>query len=73
MISHFKFLQDIVKIACEANADYTQFPKDWLFHLRWSKGSGITPKYGPHSFPVSFVTVAGRTSAVVLKLQPKKG
>ena len=63
----------VLDIACAADADYKHFPPDWLFHFRWGKGKdGSTMPDGSH---ITFITVGGRTSAVVLKRQgaPRKG
>jgi formamidopyrimidine-DNA glycosylase len=31
-----KALKEVVQTAVEANADSSRFPKDWMFHVRWS-------------------------------------
>ncbi|KAI9599373.1 hypothetical protein BDF19DRAFT_410033 [Syncephalis fuscata] len=75
----------ICKQACAVNADSKQFPADWLFHRRWGKGREKRNKQqdtddeasnnghrGPvttEGHPITFETVGGRTSAVVLALQ----
>ena len=53
------------------NADATSFPKEWLFHYRWGKGKGGTTVPGPNGGSISFLTVGGRTSAIVAKVQKK--
>ena len=69
-----KSLLHIVTSAVAANAESSSFPDDWLFHYRWGKGSkgGGGPVPGPKGGAISFITVGGRTSAVVLS-QQKKG
>ena len=64
----------VLSTACDANANSTSFPSDWLFHVRWGKGksgAGAPRVPGPHGGPISFLTVGGRTSAVVLSRQKK--
>jgi len=56
--------------ACDVNADSSRFPKTWLFHYRWGKGK--EPVKMPDGNPITFETVAGRTSAVVLAVQKKQ-
>ena len=61
-------LQLIVKTACDAEAESARFPRDWLFHFRW------TGKAASRTFdgkPIAFSTVAGRTTAWVPSLQRK--
>ena len=67
-------LTDIVKTACEARADHSLFPKDWLFHVRWSKGKrpgGEAPRT-LDGHPIAFSTVGGRTTASVAAVQGGK-
>ena len=45
-----------------------EFPKDWLFHRRWSKGKSGTQK-DCDGKSVKFITSAGRTSAIVASVQ----
>lgn len=37
-------IKSVIDTAVEANADYTKFPVDWLFHARWSKAKSKTQK-----------------------------
>lgn len=60
----------VVKTACAVNADSSRFPPGWLFHYRWGKAGRGTCKM-PDGNPISFETVAGRTSAIVLAVQKK--
>uniref|UniRef100_A0A7S3QJP2 Formamidopyrimidine-DNA glycosylase catalytic domain-containing protein n=1 Tax=Dunaliella tertiolecta TaxID=3047 RepID=A0A7S3QJP2_DUNTE len=61
---HTKMLE-IGQISVAANADYTEFPPDWLFHYRWTgkQASSIDGK------KIDFITVGSRTSAYVPALQ----
>ena len=62
-------LLHVVREAVRHNADATKFPPEWLFHYRWGKGKGGVP--GPDGGSISFLTVGGRTSAVVTSVQKK--
>lgn len=64
-----KSIQDICSIACAALKERKEFPEDWLFHKRWNKGKGIKDTIMGH--PIIYITVGGRTSAVVPDLQKK--
>jgi len=64
-------IQEVCTTACSVNADSTQFPADWLFHHRWGKGKGDCVM--PNGDTISFETVAGRTSAIVSRVQKKVG
>jgi len=46
---------------------------DWLFHHRWSKGKKNQPQKLPNGDKVVFLTVGGRTSAIVPAVQKKTG
>ena len=59
----------VVNVACAANANAEHFPSDWLFHYRWGKGASGAKL--PNGGSISFLTVGGRTSAVVLAEQKK--
>ncbi|PYH99100.1 hypothetical protein BO71DRAFT_247761 [Aspergillus ellipticus CBS 707.79] len=52
-------------------ADSEKFPADWLFKHRWGKGKKNTPSVLPNGDKITFVTVGGRTSAVVPSVQKK--
>lgn len=60
-------LRQVVHAAVSANADADRFPRHWLFHYRWAKGKGAQKDVAGR--PIIFVTVGGRTSAVVPALQ----
>lgn len=58
----------VVATAVGVNADSAKFPPDWLFHVRWGKGKGAAV-VDAAGRAVTFVTVGGRTSAVVRDVQ----
>lgn len=62
-------LSDVLQTACRVNADASRFPKEWLFHYRWGKGKGAA--HVPGGGLITFLTVGGRTSAVVVAKQRK--
>lgn len=53
--------------------DADQFPTDWLFKYRWNKGKKDAPQKLPNGEKITFITVGGRTSAVVPSVQKKTG
>lgn len=55
----------VLRTACAVGADSSRFPKEWLFHHRWGKGKGTARVPGAAGGPITFLTVGGRTSAVV--------
>lgn len=54
-------------------ADSEKFPEDWLFKHRWGKGKKNQPAVLPNGEKITFLTVGGRTSAVVPSVQKKTG
>ena len=60
-------LGSVVGTAVAANADSKKFPPSWLFHFRWAKGAAGAKDAAGN--PIAFVTVGGRTSAVVAAVQ----
>ncbi|KAJ3237640.1 hypothetical protein HDU81_009190 [Chytriomyces hyalinus] len=68
-------IQTVVEVACKVNADSAQFPKEWLFHYRWFKGKRNKNKSAdgeaglPDGNEIEFLTLGGRTSAVVPAVQ----
>lgn len=54
-------------------ADSEKFPEDWLFKHRWEKGKKNHPAVLPNGEKITFLTVGGRTSAVVPSVQKKTG
>eukprot|EP01135_Chromosphaera_perkinsii_P011889 Nk52_evm6s2531 gene=Nk52_evmTU6s2531 len=69
---HFN-LKNVVDVAVKSNAASDLFPKDWLFHYRWNKGKKTHASRDHFGNDITFVSVGGRTSAVVKKLQKKTG
>lgn len=57
----------VIDHAVSVDADSDKFPPGWLFHYRWSKGKGPAKTHAGH--PIEFITVGGRTSAVVKAVQ----
>ena len=55
-------LAAILSKAIEVDADKNRFPRTWLFHDRWGKTKGAKTRRGE---PITFDTVAGRTTAWV--------
>ena len=54
-------------------ADSEKFPANWLFKHRWSKGKKSASCVLPSGEKITFLTVGGRTSAVVPSVQKKTG
>ncbi|KAL4933889.1 putative formamidopyrimidine-DNA glycosylase [Aspergillus undulatus] len=54
-------------------ADSDKFPEHWLFKHRWSKGKKNKTSTLPNGDAITFLTVGGRTSAVVPSVQKKTG
>lgn len=67
-----KSLHHICGIAVETLADSSKFPDSWLMRHRWGKGKEKTHKL-PNGAKIIFLTVGGRTSAVVPSVQKKTG
>lgn len=70
MIEKMKY---ILQTAVDCNADYEDFPKDWIFHYRWEKGKPEGIRHMPNGNPITYETINGRTTAIVLKEQLKTG
>jgi formamidopyrimidine-DNA glycosylase len=72
-----KALHSAINYVCATSVDLlansSQFPTDWLFHYRWNKGKKDGPKNLPNGDEIHFLTVGGRTSAVVPSVQLKTG
>lgn len=60
-------LFSVVDHAVSVDANDALFPPSWLFHHRWGKGKG--PAKTHDGRPIEFITVGGRTSAVVAAVQ----
>ena len=66
-------IRHVCKVAVNANAESSKFPKNWLFHVRWRKSrKGKGNLALPNGHVVTFETVAGRTTAVV-KSEQRRG
>ena len=69
-----KRLHDAIVYVCgtavDALAESDKFPKDWLMKYRWDKGKKTGGKL-PNGAKITFLTVGGRTSAVVPSVQRK--
>jgi hypothetical protein len=62
-------LDVVIHTAVAADADADRFPSNWLFHHRWSKSKKKAASKDARGDPIEFVTVGGRTSAVVRSRQ----
>ncbi|KAL6768816.1 hypothetical protein ACKKBF_B16330 [Auxenochlorella protothecoides x Auxenochlorella symbiontica] len=60
-------VQHICRTASDLNAESARLPATWLFHARWSKGRKERPEVEGEA--IEHITVAGRTSAFVPRLQ----
>lgn len=67
-----KQLMEVVRIAIETKSDSDLFPESWLFKHRWGKGRKAVHQM-PNGEKITFLTVGGRTSAIVPTLQKKTG
>ena len=63
-------LKRIVKKSVDVDADYTQFPKNWLFHYRWGRNSHAVDYRGRK---IRFTRIGGRTTAWVPAKQAHPG
>ncbi len=68
-----KSIHYVCGLAVETLADSSKFPKEWLFKYRWTKGKKNAPTTLPNGYKFVFLTVGGRTSAVVPSVQKKTG
>ncbi|KAJ5281014.1 hypothetical protein N7478_006386 [Penicillium angulare] len=59
--------------AMDVLADSEKFPEHWLFKHRWGKGKKNQNSVLPNGDKITFLTVGGRTSAVVPAVQKKTG
>ena len=66
-------LYNILSTSINCYSQQKDFPKSWLFHYRWQKGSSkgkkITDSNGK---TIDFITSGGRTSAIVPCIQKKR-
>ncbi|KAL4756702.1 putative formamidopyrimidine-DNA glycosylase [Aspergillus foveolatus] len=63
----------VCSTSTEVLADSDKFPEHWLFKHRWSKGKKNKQSTLPNGEKITFLTVGGRTSAVVPSVQKKTG
>ncbi|KAL6236192.1 hypothetical protein BDW75DRAFT_116306 [Aspergillus navahoensis] len=63
----------VCSVSTEVLADSDKFPEHWLFKHRWSKGKKNKLSTLPNGEKITFLTVGGRTSAVVPSVQKKTG
>ncbi|KAI4147584.1 MAG: hypothetical protein LQ340_005485 [Diploschistes diacapsis] len=68
-----KSLHYVCGLSCEVLADSSKFPEEWLFKYRWEKGKKDATNRLPNGEKIVFLTVGGRTSAVVPTVQKKTG
>ena len=66
-------IHQICDTAVELLADSDRYPQEWLFKHRWGKGKKDASKTLPTGEQIVFLTVGGRTSAVVPSVQRKTG
>ena len=68
-----KSIHYVCDLAVETLADSDKFPEEWLFKHRWTKGKKDAVTTLPNGSKFVFLTVGGRTSAVVPSVQKKTG
>ncbi|KAJ9607490.1 hypothetical protein H2200_007568 [Cladophialophora chaetospira] len=68
-----KSIHYVCTTSVELLADSDKFPADWLFKHRWQKGKKNASGALPNGQKIAFLTVGGRTSAVVPSVQKKTG
>ena len=68
-----KSIHYVCGTAVDLLADSDQFPESWLFKHRWGKGKKDAPTALPNGEKIVFLTVGGRTSAVIPSVQKKTG
>ena len=72
-----KNLHAAIDYVCSTSVDVLgdseKFPDDWLFKHRWGKGKKNQSSALPTGEKIEFVTVGGRTSAIVPSIQKKTG
>lgn len=75
-MKQIKDLCSAIHYVCATSVDLlgnsTQFPTDWLFNYRWHKRKNAKVHL-PNGDEVVYVTVGGRTSAIVPAVQKKTG
>jgi len=68
-----KSIHYICGTAVDLLADSDAFPEEWLFKHRWGKGKKDAPTTLPTGEKIAFLTVGGRTSAIIPSVQKKTG
>lgn len=72
-----KSLHSAMEYICSTSVDLLgdseKFPEDWLFRHRWGKGKKNQSSVLPNGEKITFLTVGGRTSAIVPAIQKKTG
>ncbi|KAL8736154.1 MAG: hypothetical protein Q9166_000309 [cf. Caloplaca sp. 2 TL-2023] len=68
-----KSIHYVCSTAVELLAESDRFPETWLFKHRWGKGKKDDPQCLPNGEKIKFLTVGGRTSAIVPTVQKKTG
>jgi formamidopyrimidine-DNA glycosylase len=68
-----KSIHYICSTAVDLLGDSDKFPEAWLFKHRWGKGKKDAPGTLPSGEKIVFLTVGGRTSAVIPSVQKKTG
>ncbi|KAL8657002.1 MAG: hypothetical protein Q9226_002358 [Calogaya cf. arnoldii] len=66
-------IQYVCSTAVDLLAESDRFPEEWLFKHRWGKGKKDATQRLPNGAQIKFVTVGGRTSAIVPSVQKKTG
>jgi formamidopyrimidine-DNA glycosylase len=69
----YRCIHYVCSTAIDVLADSEKFPEHWLFKHRWGKGKKNHPTTLPNGDKITFLTVGGRTSAVVPAVQKKTG
>ncbi|QRV86008.1 formamidopyrimidine-DNA glycosylase [Ceratobasidium sp. AG-Ba] len=68
----YKWTKGVCETAVAVNADSSRFPTDWLFRYRWGKGQKVKEDMilpNGEKAKIEWMTVGGRTSAVVSQVQ----
>ena len=68
-----KSIHYVCGTAVDLLSDSDKFPETWLFKHRWGKGKKDSSNTLPNGHKIAFLTVGGRTSAVVPAVQKKTG
>ncbi|KAI4190800.1 MAG: hypothetical protein L6R41_000574 [Letrouitia leprolyta] len=68
-----KSIHYVCSTSVELLAESDKFPEHWLFKHRWGKGKKDDPQCLPSGEKIKFITVGGRTSAIVPSVQKKTG